>query len=375
VSDYYRLLGVDRRASAEEIKRAYRRAALQYHPDRNGNDPAAQERIREINKAYSILSDPDKRQRYDAYGEAGVEGYGGQGGDPFAGFSADFGDLLGAFFGADPFGGGRTRPRSRARRGEHIYMRLRLPFVEAVFGTSKDVRVRAAAACPRCAGSWAKPGTEPTICSRCNGSGQQRTVRQSLLGQLVTATPCTACAGTGQEILSPCPDCRGQGLVMQDSTVTIDLPPGLVDGNQYSLQGRGHAGQYGGPPGDLVVELAIDPHPVFDRRDDDLVCTLEVPMTVAALGGSVPLETLDGDETVEIEAGTQSGEVKRFRKRGVPHPDRRGRGDLLVQISVATPTHLGEQQRALIRQLAQLRGEEVEPQGGGLFARLKGSGR
>jgi molecular chaperone DnaJ len=376
VSDYYQLLEVDRGAGPEEIKRAYRRLARQYHPDVNGNDPASVERFKEISKAYSVLSDPDKRQRYDTYGEAGVEGFTGQGGDPFSTFGASFDDLLGQFFGGgDPFGGGRSRTRSRARRGETIGMRLRLPFTEAVFGTSKDVRVRAAVVCSRCSGSGAKPGTEPEVCSRCNGSGQQRTVRQSLLGQLVTATTCPVCSGTGQEIRSPCPECQGQGLLMEDSTLTIDIPPGLEDGSQIRYQGRGHAGQFGGPPGDLIVELAVDPHPVFDRRGDDLVCSVDVPMTVAALGGSVPLETLDGNETVEVEPGTQSGAVKRFRKRGVPHPDGRGRGDLLVQIAVVTPTHLGEQQRALIRQLAQLRGEEVDPQSGGLFARLKGSGR
>ncbi|HKO85585.1 MAG TPA: DnaJ domain-containing protein, partial [Actinomycetota bacterium] len=231
MSDYYQLLGVDRNASQDEIKRARRRLARQYHPDVTGNDPEAEERIREINKAYSILSDPDKRQRYDTYGEAGVEGMGGPGADPFAGFGASFDDLLGQFFGGgDPFGAGRSRTRSRARRGETIGMRLRLPFTEAVFGTSKDVRVRAAVTCSRCGGSGAKPGTEPTTCSRCNGSGQQRTVRQSLLGQLVTATTCPVCAGTGQEIRTPCPECHGQGLLMEDSTLTIDIPPGLEDG-------------------------------------------------------------------------------------------------------------------------------------------------
>jgi molecular chaperone DnaJ len=375
VSDYYQLLGVDRGAGSEEIKRAYRRLARQYHPDVNGNDPEAAERFKEISKAYSVLSDPEKRQRYDAYGEAGLDGFGGPGGDPFAGFGASFDDLLGAFFGGgDPFVG-RPRTRSRARRGESIGMRLRLPFTEAVFGVSKDVRVRAAAACPRCGGSGAKPGTEPTVCSRCNGSGQQRTVRQSLLGQLVTATTCPVCAGSGQEIRSPCPECRGQGLLMQDTTLTIDIPPGLESGNQIRYPGRGHAGQYGGPPGDLIVELAVDPHPVFERRGDDLVCQVQVPMTVAALGGAVQLETLDGPETVEIDPGTQPGTVKRFRKRGVPHPEGRGRGDLLVEIAVQIPTNLGEQQRVLLRQLAQLRGEEVDPQAGGLFARLKGGGR
>jgi molecular chaperone DnaJ len=375
VSDYYQLLGVDRGAGSEEIKRAYRRLARQYHPDLNGNDPEAAERFKEISKAYSVLSDPEKRQRYDAYGEAGLDGFAGPGGDPFAGFGASFDDLLGAFFGGgDPFMG-RPRTRSRARRGESIGMRLRLPFTEAVFGVSKDVRVRAAAACQRCGGSGAKPGTEPTVCSRCNGSGQQRTVRQSLLGQLVTATTCPVCAGSGQEIRSPCPECRGQGLLMQDTTLTIDIPPGLESGNQIRYPGRGHAGQYGGPPGDLIVELAVDPHPVFERRGDDLLCQVQVPMTVAALGGAVELETLDGPETVAIDPGTQPGTVKRFRKRGVPHPEGRGRGDLLVEIAVQIPTNLGEQQRVLLRQLAQLRGEEVDPQAGGLFARLKGGGR
>jgi molecular chaperone DnaJ len=375
VSDYYQLLGVDREAGSEEIKRAYRRLARQYHPDVNGNDPAAAERFKEVSKAYSVLSDPEKRQRYDAYGEAGVDSFAGPAGDPFAGFGASFDDLLGAFFGGgDPFGG-RPRTRSRARRGDSIGMRLRLPFTEAVFGVSKDVRVRAATACQRCGGSGAKPGTEATVCARCNGSGQQRTVRQSLLGQLVTATTCSACGGSGQEIRSPCPDCRGQGLVMQGTTLTIDIPPGLEDGNQIRYPGRGHAGQYGGPPGDLIVELAVDAHPVFERRGDDLLCRVQVPMTVAALGGAVQLETLDGPETVEIDPGTQAGAVKRFRKRGVPHPEGRGRGDLLVEIAVQTPTHLGEQQRVLLRQLAQLRGEEVDPQAGSLFARLKGGGR
>jgi molecular chaperone DnaJ len=248
-------------------------------------------------------------------------------------------------------------------------MRLRLPFTEAVFGTSKDVRVRAAAACPRCSGSGAKPGTEPTVCSRCNGSGQQRTVRQSLLGQPVTATTCPVCAGTGQEIRSPCRKCRGQGLLMEDSTLTIDIPPGLEDGSQIRYQGRGHAGQFGGPPGDLIVELAVDPHPVFDRRGDDLICSLDVPMTIAALGGFVEVETLEGPETVEIEAGTQSGQVKRFRKRGVPHPDGRGHGDLLVELAVQTPTDLSDEEQGLLRQLAERRGEAAAFTPGGLFAR------
>jgi molecular chaperone DnaJ len=373
VSDYYQVLGVDRGAGSDEIKRAYRRLARQYHPDVNGNDPEAAERFKEVSKAYSVLADPEKRQRYDTFGEAGVEGYPAGAADPF---TVSFDDLLGAFFGAaDPFAS-RPRTRSRARRGETIGMRLRLDFTEAVFGTSKDVRVRSAVACDRCGGSGARAGTEPTVCRRCNGSGQQRTVRQSLLGQLVTASTCTACDGTGHEILSPCPQCRGEGLVMHDSTLTIDIPPGLDDGNQVRYPGRGHAGQYGGPPGDLIVELAVDPHPDFTRRGDDLLCTVPVPLTVAALGGTVTLTTLEGAEPLTIEPGTQSGTVKRFRKRGVPHTEGRGRGDLLVELAVQTPTQLSEPQRVLLRQLAQLRGEAVDDAAlGGLFARLKGGGR
>jgi molecular chaperone DnaJ len=373
VSDYYQMLGVGRGASSDEIKRAYRRLARQHHPDVNGNDPQAAERFKELSKAYSVLADPEKRQRYDTFGEAGVDGYPTAAGDPF---SVSFDDLLGAFFGsADPFAA-RPRTRSRARRGETIGMRLRLQFTEAVFGTSKDVRVRAAAPCDRCGGSGAKPGTEPTVCRRCNGSGQQRTVRQSLLGQLVTASTCGACDGSGQEVLSPCPQCRGQGLLMQDSTLAIDIPPGLDDGSQVRYPGRGHAGQFGGPPGDLIVELAVDPHPDVTRRGDDLLCTVQVPLTVAALGGSVPLTTLEGTEPLTIEPGTQSGTVRRFRKRGGPHPEGRGRGDLLVELAVQTPTQLSDAQRALLRQLAQLRGEEVDDAAlGGLFARLKGGGR
>ena len=377
MSDYYQMLGVDRSAGSEEVKRAYRRLARQYHPDVNGNDPAAAERFKDITKAYSVLADPEKRQRYDAYGEAGLDGFPAASGGPFD-FGADLGDLLGAVFGmgGDPFGGGRGRPRSRARRGETIEMRLRLDFTEAVFGASKDVRVRAAAPCDRCAGSGAKPGTQPTSCRRCGGTGQQRTVRQSLLGQLVTSGPCQACAGTGLEILSPCPACRGQGLVLQDSTLALDIPPGLDDGSQIRYPGRGNAGQYGGPPGDLIVHLAVNPHPLFSRRGDDLLCTVKVPMTMAALGGTLPITTLEGTETVTVEPGTQAGTVRRFRKRGVPHPEGRGRGDLLVELAVETPTQLSDAQRTLLRQLAQLRGEESDDlTQGGLFARLKGSGR
>jgi molecular chaperone DnaJ len=255
-------------------------------------------------------------------------------------------------------------------------MRVTLEFTEAVFGTSKEVKVRAAGVCSRCTGSGAQPGTEPTTCSRCGGSGQLRTVRQSLLGQLVSQTSCPNCQGSGREVLDPCSACGGEGRTSQESMLTLDIPPGVEDGLQVRYQGRGDAGQYGGPPGDLYVELRVSQHPVFRRRNDDLVCTLQVPLTVAALGGVLPLETLEGDERIDVEPGTQSGMIKRFRRRGVPRLDGRGRGDLIVELSVETPTDLDDQQREVLRRLAQLRGEQVAPpSGASFFARLKGSGR
>ncbi len=378
MADYYDLLGISRDASQDEVKKAYRQLARKLHPDVNQDDPQAEEQFKEVAKAYSVLSDPAKRQRYDLGGEAAVDGGagGGQGGDPF-GFVGlgNFADVMDAFFGGDPFQP-RNRARSRARRGGDLAMRVTLDFKEAVFGTSKEVKVRSASACARCTGSGAEPGTEPSTCSRCGGSGQLRTVRQSLLGQLVSQTTCSTCQGSGREIPNPCTSCRGEGRTPAEATLTLDIPPGVEDGLQVRYQGRGDGGQYGGPSGDLYVEVRVQPHPVFRRSDDDLLCTLQVPLTVAALGGMLTLDTLDGAEEIEIEPGTQSGMIKRFRRRGVPHLDGPGRGDLLVELVVRTPTALDDEQRELLRNLAQLRDEPVaSPSGASFFARLKGTGR
>jgi molecular chaperone DnaJ len=375
LTDYYELLGVSRSASQDEVKRAYRQLARKLHPDVNRDDPHAEEHFKEVTKAYSVLSDPEKRQRYDLGGEAAVNGA-AAGSDPFgfAGFNT-FADMMDVFLGGDPFAT-RTRQRSRARRGGDLAMRVTLDFTEAVFGTKKEVRVRSAVVCKRCNGMGAEPGTEPTTCSRCGGTGQLRTVRQSLLGQLVSQTTCPNCSGSGREVLSACSVCRGDGRTTEESTLVLDIPAGVEDGLQIRYQGRGDAGQYGGPPGDLYVELRVTPHPMFRRRDDDLVCTLGVPLTVAALGGTMSLETLEGTEQIDIDPGTQSGMLKRFRRRGIPRLDGRGRGDLVVELSVETPTDLNDDQRDLLRRLAQLREEPVaSPSGASFFARLKSSGR
>jgi len=374
LTDYYELLGVSRDATQEEIKRAFRRLARKYHPDANPHDPEAEERFKELNKAYSVLGDPDKRQRYDAFGPGGVEGMAASASaDPFM---ATFEDLVGQFFGGGPFAS--RRPRSRARRGADAAVQVDLTFSESVFGAKKEVPLRLAVPCDQCQGSGAAPGTQPTVCQRCGGTGQQRTVRQSLLGQIVTASTCTVCDGTGHEVRSPCGKCRGQGVRAKDSVITVDIAPGVENGMRERLPGRGHSGQYGGPAGDLWVELAVTPHPFFDRRGEDLTCSVTVPMTMAALGGTVPLATLDGDHvTIEVEPGTQPGTVKRFRKRGIPSGEGWGRrGDLLVELRVDIPTNFSEEERRLLRQIAELRGETSDaPTANGLFARLRGSTR
>jgi molecular chaperone DnaJ len=370
LADYYELLGVNRQASQEELKRAYRQLARKLHPDVNKEDPHAEERFKEVSKAYSVLSDPEKRQRYDRFGEAGLNGGAGPDMDPF-GFTS-FADVMDAFFGGDPFAT-RSRPRTRARRGGDLAMRATLDFTEAVFGTSKDVRLRTASTCTRCDGDGAEPGTEPTTCSRCAGTGQLRTVRQSLLGQLVSHTPCPTCSGSGLEVKQPCTACNGEGRTAEETTLTLDIPPGVEDGLQIRYQGRGDAGQFGGQPGDLYVELRVKPHAVFTREGDDLACTIRMPITVATLGGRLSLETLDGEEIIDIEPGTQSGMIKRLRRRGVPRLNDRGRGDLLVELVVETPTDLSEEERDIMRRLAHLRGDPVaQPSAASFFSRIKG---
>lgn len=370
LADYYELLGVSRTASSDEVKRAYRQLARKLHPDVNRDDPRAEERFKEIAKAYSVLSDPEKRARYDQFGEAGLNGGAGDVADPF-GFGS-FADVMDAFFGGDPFQP-RARSRSRARRGGDLAMRVTLTFEEAVFGTSKDVRIRTAVTCERCHGEGAEPGTEPTTCSRCGGTGQLRTVRQSLLGQLVSQTTCPTCKGSGREVRTPCTACDGDGRTSAETSLTLDIPAGVEDGVQIRYQGRGDAGQFGGPPGDLYVELDVTPHDLFTRDGEDLRCTLKVPVSVAALGGKLPLETLDGDEVIRIDPGTQSGTVKRLRRRGVPRLQGQGRGDLFVELVVETPTDLSDEERELLRKLAELRGDPVAPQSAtSFFARVKG---
>ena len=354
-TDFYELLEVPRDASDDEIKKAYRRLARELHPDTNP-DPAATDRFKEITVAYETLRDPEKRARYDRFGPDAA----GMGGDPFAGFGgAGLGDIFEAFFG----GAGATRSRGRGGppRGADMELVLDRAFEEAVFGAQREVELRVPVPCETCGGSGARAGTTPTTCTNCGGSGEVRRVRQSILGQMVTASPCPTCGGSGEEIASPCTECRGEGRRTDEKTYLVDVPPGVDDGTTLRLSGRGAAGPRNGPAGDLYVHLRVRPHDRFQRVGHDLLHVLELPMTQAALGAHLPFATLDGDEELAIPAGTQTG--REFRLRG--------RGDLVVRVVVETPAALSATQDELLRQLAAERGEDVAPADTGFFSKIK----
>jgi molecular chaperone DnaJ len=368
-ADYYELLGVAPSASADEIKKAFRKRARELHPDTNPNDPEAENQFKQVALAYEVLSDPERRRRYDTFGPESAGGH-SPNFDPFA--AAGLGDIFEAFFGGNsPFGGGGRGGPSEPPRGADMELVVDLDFEQAVFGVSHEVSLRLPVRCPTCEGSGASAGTKPISCTECGGSGQVRRVRQSILGQMVTAGPCQRCGGTGQVIADPCHDCRGDGRVTDERTYTIEVPPGVDDGTTLRLGGRGAAGARRGPPGDLYVHLRVRAHERFARNGYDLVDELHVPVTVAALGAELAYETLDGGEELTIAPGTQTGHVLRLRGRGVPHVDRRGRGDLLVHVVVDTPTSLDDDQEDLLRQFAAARGEEVAPPERGLLSRIK----
>jgi molecular chaperone DnaJ len=370
--DYYAILGVSRTATPDEIKKAYRKLARQLHPDVN---PAEEERFKEVTAAYEVLSDPQKREIVDFGGDPLAPGGGGAGG-PFAG--GGFADIMDAFFGGMT---GQTRgPRSRIRPGADALVRIELDLAETAFGSTRELALDTAVLCTTCQGAGTAAGTHPETCKTCNGRGEVQSVQRSFLGQLVTSRPCPECGGVGTRIRHPCGDCGGEGRVRARRTITVKVPSGVEDGMRLRLSGEGEIGPGGGPPGDLYVEIRERQHPVFTRDGDDLHCQVRLPMTAAALGTTVKLDTLDGAETLSVEPGTQSGEVLTLRARGVPHLSRGvGRGDLHVHLVVETPDRLDDEQERLLRQLAELRGEE-QPEfsvdadngsGGGLFSRLR----
>ena len=375
--DYYGLLGVAKTASADEIKRAYRKRARELHPDVNP-DPKAQQLFKEVTAAYEVLSDPAKRQVVDLGGDPLSPGGGGNGaggmGDPFGGMG--LGDIMDAFFGGGA--GARSRgPRSRVRQGDDALIPVELTLEECATGVAKDLTVDTATLCSTCHGNGCAAGTSPERCDTCKGSGEIQQVQRSLLGQVVTSRPCPVCRGYGEVIPDPCRQCNGDGRVRSRRTVRANVPAGVGDGIRVRLAGQGEVGPGGGAPGDLYVEVQEQPHDKFTRDGVDLHCTVHVPMTAAALGTSMALQTLSDLEELDIVAGTQSGTVITMRGRGMPRLRGSGAGNLHVHIEVVTPTKVDGRQAELLRELAALRGEEqaeLAARGhGGFFSRIRDS--
>lgn len=370
--DYYGVLGVAKNATGEEIKRAYRKLARELHPDVNP-DPVAADRFKAVTTAYEVLSDPEKRRIVDLGGDPLSNGASaGQGGGfGFGGFE----DLLGAFFGGG--GGGSRGPRSRVQQGADALIKLELTLLEAAFGVHREITVDTAVLCETCDGAGCAPGTSPVTCHTCSGRGEIQSIQRTMLGQVMTSRACPACGGTGQLIPTPCPTCGTEGRVRARRTVPVEVPAGIEDGMRIRMSGRGQVGPGGGPPGDLYVEIVEIPHETFTRDGLDLHCTIQVPMTAAALGTRISLATLDGEEEVEVRPGTQSAAVQSIRGRGVPRLRSNGRGDLHVHIEVMTPTKIDAEQRRLLEQLSVIRDEQivVGERSAGLFAKVRGAFR
>jgi molecular chaperone DnaJ len=362
--DFYELLQVSRNASAEEIKKSYRRRARELHPDANPDDPAAEDMFKKVSRAYEVLSDDEARGRYDRFGEQGISG-GGGGGDPFSG--GGLGDIFEAFFG----GGGGSRQQAGPPRGQDIEITTRIDLKAVMFGTEVTVEVNTAIACGDCSGSGAGSGTEPVTCSECGGAGQVRRVRQSMLGQMVTTGPCGRCGGIGKIVVTPCSKCSGEGRTASRESYTVDVPAGISSGQTLRLTGRGMVGARGGAAGDLYVHVAVAQHEQFMREEDDLISLLPISFAQAALGAHKVLEAIDGELDLVIPAGTQYGHEFVARGRGVPHLNGRGRGHLRVRVVIEVPKTLDEDQEALLRQLAEKSGDEVAPPDKGIFSRIK----
>ncbi|MEX0664778.1 MAG: J domain-containing protein [Acidimicrobiia bacterium] len=364
--DLYEVLGVSRSATEDDLKRAFRDLARKYHPDSGHNDPEAEERFKEISLAYETLRDPERRRRYDLFGE-GQARAGTPGGDAFG-----FGDLFDAFFGGDPFGSRRGAGPSRGPDAEAV---VQLTLEQAAFGTTHTIEARLPVGCSRCDGAGCEPGTHPTRCDACGGSGEVRQVRRSILGQIVTAAPCGVCAGNGRRILSQCRDCRGDGRVQATRTIDVEVPAGVDDGQRLRLAERGPAAPRGGSPGDLYVTVRVAQHADFERQGDDLIYAHGLSVAQAALGALLVIPTLEGSTELTIPPGTQPSQVFRVKGAGVPSLRGRGRGDLLVRVEVVVPSRLSDEEAALLHRLAELRGEEVAPPEKGVRSRFRSAFR
>ena len=356
--DYYEVLGVQKGATDQEIKKAYRKLAKANHPDLNPGDKAAEARFKEINEAYEVLSDSTKRSRYDQFGFAGVDpSYGGGGSGFGGGFSGDFdfgdlGDIFGSFFGGG-FGGGSARNRNGPQRGESLRMGLTITFEEAAFGCEKEVSLDRVEQCEACGGSGAAPGTSPETCSNCGGSGTVQQRRQTPMGVFATTSPCPRCGGKGKIIASPCSSCGGSGQNRKRKTVKVSIPAGIDNGQIVSLRGQGNAGKNGGPAGDLQIVITVQPHQLFQRDGSNVYCDAPITFTQAVLGGELEIPTIDGKVKYDIPEGTQTGTTFRLRGKGIPNVNGRGRGDQYVTVHIETPRSLNREQKEALRKFSE----------------------
>jgi molecular chaperone DnaJ len=363
--DFYEVLEVSRDADGQELKASYRKLAMQYHPDRNPDNPEAEERFKACSEAYQVLSDPEKRAAYDRYGHAAFQGGAPAGGSPFGG-AQDLGDIFGDLFG-EMFNMGGTRRASRVQRGRDLRYDLTLEFEEAVFGAEKEISIRRQEACDSCSGTGSANGKAPATCSGCGGRGQVRFQQ----GFFSVAKTCVRCGGTGTTITDPCTACRGEGLQAKKHEILVKVPAGVEQDTRIRYQGEGEAGRFGGPSGDLYVILRVKPHKFFERDGDDLHCVMPISFPQAALGTELQIETLEGAATIKIPEGTQSGREFKLRNKGVPHLNSSGKGDLIVEIRVATPSKLNKAQKELLRQLSETMMVENTPTSRSLFAKMR----
>ena len=364
--DYYEVLGVSKGASEDEIKKAYKKLARKYHPDMNPGDKEAEEKFKEVNEANEVLSDPEKKARYDQFGFAGVDpsygGGAGAGGYGAGGYGAggfdfgDLGDIFGSFFGGG-FGGAQRRNPNAPQRGESIRASVTISFTEAAFGCEKEITVDRSEQCPTCKGSGCAAGTTPEVCPTCRGTGTVQVRRQTPMGVFASSAPCTKCGGTGRIIHQPCPDCRGQGAVRKRRSIKVTIPAGIDDGQTISLRGQGHAGKNGGPNGDLLINIMVQPHELFHREGTSVFCEAPITYAQAVLGGTLEIPTIDGKVKYDIPEGTQTGSVFRLRGKGIPVLNGRGRGDQYVTVTIETPKNLNKEQKEALKKFSDLLGE------------------
>ena len=359
--DYYEVLGIQKGASEDEIKKAYKKLARKYHPDMNPGDKEAEEKFKEVNEANEVLSDPEKKARYDQFGFAGVDPNYGAGAGGAGGFGGgfdfgDLGDIFGSFFGGG-FGGGQRRNPNAPQRGESIRASVSVSFTDAAFGCEKSVTLARSEMCGTCKGNGCAPGTTPEVCPDCHGTGTVQVRRQTPMGVFASNGPCRKCGGTGRLIHQPCPDCRGGGTVRKRKTIQVTIPAGIDHGQTISLRGQGNAGKNGGPAGDLLITVMVQPHDLFRRDGVDVFCEAPITFTQAVLGAELEIPTIDGKVKYSIPEGTQTGTVFRLKGKGIPVLNGRGRGDQYVTVTIETPRNLNKEQKEALRKFSETVGE------------------